>query len=381
MKIEKIRIQHVSIPLMGMLKTAQQERRESSNIFLRVEFDNGLFGYGEAAPREYVTGESEKSVFEVIEHQFFPNLKGVQIRTLADIKDTLFKLNSLLEVYDGIYHGAALCAIDLALLDGLGKMMEKPLHFLMGEPRRLAIEYSLGFPYVEKPDLDKAFAFLDKYSPKSLKIKMGRSQSEDLDRINFVRAHVGNNMELRVDANCQWDYETAYRMAYKLEKLGVVALEQPLPKHDIKDLKRLRKNIPMKIIADESACTIEDIKKLIDEDACDSFVIKLSKCGGLLNSLEQARYIEKHNKNCILGAHVGESGILEAAGRVFAALTQNCAYYETSGSSILFEEMVIEGFTGMDRECIGTLGNSAGLGVSVNEPIAKKYALSETLLN
>jgi L-alanine-DL-glutamate epimerase-like enolase superfamily enzyme len=380
MKIKRLFINQITAPLKTSLVTAQLHRTTSCNIILQIEFDNGLWGYGESTPREYVTGESPSTVFEMISRHFWPILKVANFEQLADVKELVLKLNKYLEDSDGLFHGSALCAVELALLDGLGKLLEKPLHYILGEPLREQIEYSIGLPCVSALDLPKYFQAINDYQPRYLKVKVGQTAQDDLLRVAKIRAYFGNQVELRVDANCQWDISTAMMMAGKLEKLGVVAIEQPLAKDDIEGFKQLKKITPLKIIADESACSFNDVSRLIEEEACDLVSVKISKCGGLINSLKIAEYIYETNKLCVLGAHVAETGILEAAGRIFGALAQNVRYFEGSMSLFVFDEQVVEEFTGFDKHCLASLSAKSGLGIAIKREGVKKYTVRERSL-
>ena len=84
-------------------------------------------------------------------------------------------------------------------------------------------------------------------------------------------------------------------------------------------------------------CSLDDAKKLIENEACDLLNIKISKCGGLVRSRRIAHFAQSQNIQCQIGAHVGETEILGAAGKYFAFTTQNLIYFEGC-SFLLFEE-------------------------------------------
>ena len=145
-----------------------------------------------------------------------------------------------------------------------------------------------------------------------------------------------------------------------------------MPPHDLASLARITAETPETIIVDESLRTPEDAAALIDAHACDAFNIRVSKCGGLLPSLEIARIAGRHGLVCVVGAQVGESGILSAAGRHLAAAIAP-RYVEGSGGSLLLkqdltEESVIPGRRGLARPHTGP-----GLGVTVDEAVLRRY--------
>ena len=126
-------------------------------------------------------------------------------------------------------------------------------------------------------------------------------------------------------------------------------------------------------MADESLCDIEDAKKLVDRKACDMFNIRISKCGGLLDSLKIAKFATQAGISYQLGCQVGETGILSAAGRHFASCVNGVKYLEGSYAKfLLVEDIVLEklcfGYGGFARPLKGV-----GLGVTVDEGILDKY--------
>jgi muconate cycloisomerase len=151
-----------------------------------------------------------------------------------------------------------------------------------------------------------------------------------------------------------------------------------LAKGDIEGAKTLRTRTPLKIIADESACSLEDVTRLIHEDACDMINVKISKCGGLDHALEIAENARRADKSLILGAHVAETGILESAGRIFASLVREVCYCEGSLSDFIFDEPVVVGPQGFDRRCLAPLSPAPGLGVEMRMDRLDRYTLRRT---
>ena len=103
------------------------------------------------------------------------------------------------------------------------------------------------------------------------------------------------------------------------------------------------------------------------------FNIRLSKCGGLLASLEIAELARQSGISYQLGCQVGETGILSAAGRHFASCVDDVKYLEGSYAKFLLAEDIVAedislGYGGFVRPLTGT-----GLGVTVNEKVLDKY--------
>ena len=132
--------------------------------------------------------------------------------------------------------------------------------------------------------------------------------------------------------------------------------------------------LPEPVMADESLCTIDDAKALVELRACDMFNIRLSKCGGLLNALKIAEYAAQAGITCQLGCQVGETGVLSAAGRHFISCVDNIKYLEGSYAKFLLAEDVVSedvsfGYGGFAPRLAGS-----GLGVTVDEKRLARYA-------
>ena len=115
-------------------------------------------------------------------------------------------------------------------------------------------------------------------------------------------------------------------------------MEQPIPRGPVEDLARLKSLQPVPIMADESLVTIADAKALAAARAVDLFNIRVSKCGGLFRSMEIARIAERAGIRVQVGAQVGETAILSAAGRHLAAAVPNLAFAEGSFGTLLLSD-------------------------------------------
>ena len=101
--------------------------------------------------------------------------------------------------------------------------------------------------------------------------------------------------------------------------LGVVSVEQPLDSDDFEGMASLRKDTPVQIMLDESVTGPVDVERAVAAGACDSVNVRLSKCGGMLGALRVTEAAQANGLDIQLGAHVGESCILSAAGAHLAS--------------------------------------------------------------
>ena len=316
--------------------SSQTLRARSESIIVRLEFENGISGYGESTPRTYVTNEDCSTVVQVIQSFFSSILLSHEIHTIDDVEDVLNKLEGECLKKNILHYNSALGAIDIALLDALGKLQKVPVTNFLGSIVREKALYSISIPFLHPQKIRELFFQLQKFKFKYVKILLGESESKNVKRVSLVRSLFGDNVDIRVEANGKWTFQQAVFNLEKLEKFNITAVEQPVAKDDIVGLQRLKTAIKIPIIVDESMCNLSDAKNLIEKEACDILNIKISKCGGLLRSRDIAHFAKSQNISCQMGAHVGETEILNAAGKSFALTTSNLIYFE--GASFLLLE-------------------------------------------
>ena len=142
-------------------------------------------------------------------------------------------------------------------------------------------------------------------------------------------------------------------------------------------MKKVRAETGLPVMADESLVTLEQARQLIDQRACDYFNIRLSKCGGITGSLAIAKLAQQAGIKIQVGAQVGETGILSAAGRMFAAHLPALEFAEGSfGAWLLTEDVTFEdvsfGYAG-----IAPLLRTRGLSVTVKDETLERLAVEK----
>jgi len=201
---------------------------------------------------------------------------------------------------------AALAAVDLALLDWIGKKLGVPIYRFFGlDPADAAItNMSIGIdtPEITKQKVREAGDF------PFLKVKVGLASDEaTIDAVRSV-----TKKPLRVDANEGWtSKEEAVRKINWLESQGVQFIEQPMPAHMIEEARWVRGRVHIPIFADEACHSVEDIPKL--RDSFDGIVIKLDKSGGLLEAHRQILVAKALGMKTMLGCMVSSSCTITAA--------------------------------------------------------------------
>ncbi|MCK4313221.1 dipeptide epimerase, partial [Candidatus Bathyarchaeota archaeon] len=193
----------------------------------------------------------------------------------------------------------------------------------------------------------------------------------DVERIKSIRKAVGNEIEIRLDANQGWTPKQAINVLNKTERFNIQFAEQPVPAKDLKDLAKVRKHSPIPIMADESVHSPEDALRLIKAEAADLINIKLMKSGGILKGKKIASIAEAAGIPCMVGC-MGESGIGIAAAAHLAAAIKNIQYADLDSDLLLKDKLAEKGGTKV-RNSMRILSKKHGLGIEdLNQRILGK---------
>jgi muconate cycloisomerase len=331
-------------------------------------------GYGESTPTTYLTGETSSTVVQVIKDCVSPLLFSHEVYTRDDIESLIDELESECLNQNILHYNSALGAIDIALLDALGKYQELPITNFLGSIIRERAPYSISVPFLPFQKIKELFLQLPKSSVKYVKVLVGEDESENIKRVKLIRSLFGDHVDIRVENNGKWTFQQAVSNLEKLVKYNISAVEQPVAKDDIQGLQKLKKTINIPIVVDESMCSLSDAKKLIEKQACDILNIKISKCGGLLKSRRIAQFAQSNNISCQMGAHIGETEILKVAGDSFALTTPNLVYFE-GASFLLFEETYSNNQFEIKNKREDRISNF-GLGIKLtNQQLIMKHCL------
>jgi L-alanine-DL-glutamate epimerase-like enolase superfamily enzyme len=286
--------------------------RAITTVLVRVTADGepSTVGLGEGYPDRFYgeTPETMATLFPAL-------LDAVDPRVLAaDRATALVGLAATTDAFDDLIrgHGAAKCAVDIALHDLVGRRLGLAVVDLLGLSRDIpGTDFSLGIdePAVVAERARRAAAF------PALKIKVGGPG--DLATLEAVRTVYGG--PIRVDANTGWEPDDVERLLPELVRLGVELIEQPFPARRLDQMRWLTDRSPIPVVADESAVMPEDLPGLVG--AVSGVNVKLAKCGGIgpaRRMLEEARHL---GLRTFLGC-MEETSVAVAASAAVASLAE-----------------------------------------------------------
>lgn len=387
MRISGLAIYLLTLPLKQKIKHASATRHDSVNLLVRCQLADGTVGWGEGVPRSYVTGETPEGAVERLAATAWRPQIG---QTCRDWNEVIALCDAIrVAGHDddprGCRTNAARCALELSILDAFGRHMGEPVsavtrHFDPARPifeTRPCVRYSGAVTSAHRSKERISALKMRLYGFRDCKVKVGVDRDE-VSRMAMIRRWLGKRPVIRIDANEAWSPEETVRNVLALEPYGIASVEQPVSHQQVDALKAVRDAISTPVMLDESLTSIADAHRAIEGQTCDLFNIRLSKCGGFLQSLRIAGLAAQAGLGYQLGCHPGESGVLSAAGRHWATTVKGIRFLEGSYDRHLLKELVTR------EDITFTYGGRAnaltgpGLGVTIDENRLGRLAVKKS---
>jgi len=354
MRIHNVETFLLQVPLKTPFVTALRRVDKVQDLVVRITLDNGLCGYGEAAPTLVISGDSLQSMQAVIHTVFKPLLIGQSVLNFQALTHQLQR--------SVVGNSSAKAAVEIALYDVRAQLFNVPLCQLLGSaPVELSTDITISMNPVDEMVLAATAAVAAGYQ--QLKIKLGSEPELDVARVLAIHRAVPGHIRLRLDVNQAWTAKQSIRALRQIEAAGVLPelVEQPVPAADWAGLKAVKDAVLTPVMADESAYSPADVAKLLAEDCCDIINIKLMKSGGISGALQILALAEVAGKSCMLGSMLESSISVAAAAHLAAAYPHTIRYLDLDGPT-LSQFDPVSGGTVFDGPAI-RLNHSAGLGI------------------
>ncbi|MGY4766049.1 mandelate racemase/muconate lactonizing enzyme family protein [Kribbella sp. CWNU-51] len=284
MKITDISVEVVSEPKAHAVRDAIQLLDRNGQTRVRIDTDEGVSGvsttyFGRVA-------SSPAVLAKIITEQLAPAIIGEDPALIRGIRQRLQTLTD--------YQGTAglssygISAIDLALWDLLGKSLDVPVWKLLGAQRTTIPTYAMvGWLELDVAGLETVSAKAMEQGFRGVKMKVGGGPlSEDIQRIKAVRAVIGPDAPLMVDANQAFGYDEALRRGRAYEGLGCRWFEEPLPAADTESHVRLAGKLDIPIATGENRYGQAAFRDLIARGGVGVVQPDLRRAGGLTDCLE-----------------------------------------------------------------------------------------------
>jgi L-alanine-DL-glutamate epimerase-like enolase superfamily enzyme len=360
MKITRVELFKADLPLKQPFRIAIGVTEVAMNVLVRIDTDEGLSGWGEASPFTPIVGETQSTCLDA----------GGDIAGLLLGKDPLAIEDRTREMARAMPHNTTIrSAFDIALYDLLGKAAGLPLYALLGGGRReVFTDNTVG---IDRPEVmaEAAARFKERGFP-AVKVKVGTTPAADIERIEKVRAAIGPELPIRIDANQGWDCVAAIQALRGMEGLGVQYCEQPVAIWDYTSMCKVHAKTKIPIMADESVFDEQDAFKLLSMDACDYLNIKLAKSGGIHTGLKINAVAEAAGAGCMVGC-MSESRLALTAAAGLVSARPNIKFADLDSADMLKIDPIIGG---MEYEKGGMLRlpDTPGIGADVDETFLER---------
>jgi L-alanine-DL-glutamate epimerase-like enolase superfamily enzyme len=360
MKIKSIEPVAASLPMKKPVTMAGETVARADNVFVRVETDNGVVGWGEAASAPTMTGETTASMMVAVMHMR-PTLIG---RPAEDFS----VLSAAMD--DAMYgNNGAKAAIEIALHDAVARAAGRPLSALFGARQRSRIPVLAVIGSTDQAaDLREA---RERWAAgyRAFKIKVGLDTPEaDAARTEAVCRLLkaeGEPCLVSADANQGFSADEALRYVAGLADCGLDFFEQPVRAENLDGMARVAVAGKVAIGADEGIHSLDDIERHHARGAAAGVSLKAIKLGGLRALFEACRLCDRLGMKVNISCKTGESSVGSAAALHLAAVAPALAWGLTLTSSGLAEDVALDPLRLEAGHAVVPEG--AGLGIEVDE--------------
>jgi L-alanine-DL-glutamate epimerase-like enolase superfamily enzyme len=352
----------VALPLKTPMKMSAETITAAQNLLVRIEAADGSVGWGEAASAPTMTGDTQGGLIAAVRDHLAPMLVGKDARDWMAIRPALHR--ALLG------NGGAHSAVEMAVLDLIGRASGKRLIDLVARPRRSGVKpmWLLGN---KTADEDVAEAHTrQKEGFDFFKLKIGVKPLAKEVTIAFAVREALPKTPLCADANCGLTLAAACSYVEKTKKARLMFVEQPLAYDDIEGLKKLARGTKVPIGVDEGIHSRADIETSAKAGA-GGVSLKLIKLGGIIAAIEAGKLCQRLGLSVNIAAKIAESSISSAAALHLACAVPKADWGVSLTHFYLAEDIVRRPLA--LKNGLVALPEGPGLGVEVDEAAVERF--------
>ena len=306
MKITQITTTPVEIPInpKRAIRSGRGSHVTSPFLIVQVQTDEGVVGLGEVSCTAAWSGEDHHTAARMIDRYLAPVLLGkdpTQIERLTNVMARTIANNPFTK-----------SAIEMALWDILGKVANLPVYRLLGGAVRDFVTTKFSVSGLEPPRAAEIAQWAVEQGFRTMKVKVGIQPDEDVARVAAVRAAVGPDIRLGVDANGGWSPRVAIHTIPRLYEHNIYFAEQPVSDLDVAWLADVRRNVRVPVMADESVFNLQEAMSVVRAGAADILSVYVGKGGGIGPARKMAAVAEAAGLVCTIGSNL-ELGVASAA--------------------------------------------------------------------
>ncbi len=343
--IEAISTAPYDVPLKGALTWGSGHRlAHLRHVLVRVELSDGAVGIAEATPRPSIYGETQASVSHIVEAHLTPLLVGCELTDFDSVAAATERLKHIKN------NNCAKGALDMAAHQALARSRGEGLAQYLGAARR-RLEVSAIVSTGAQESVLADVAAWHGQGLRVFKVKIGADIEGEIETIKRL---IGLYPQARfyVDANETLDRDGAAAVLNRLRGLGVLFCEEALPVYQLKARRALRQGCDMPIIADDSAFTLEDLRREIESDTFDVLNIKTARTGFSV-SRRMLELCAAGGKRVMVGSQASSLlGCLQAAcfaGDVAVDCPSECSFYLKTAADLSSAPVIMDGWLSLEE--------------------------------
>jgi L-alanine-DL-glutamate epimerase-like enolase superfamily enzyme len=332
----------------------------AENVVIVIYTKEGFIGFGECSPFLTINGESMGTAVVVAE-LLAKTLKG---KNALDIEACVAAMDKI------IYGNSSIkSAFDIALYDIAAQRAQLPLYAFLGGKKNKIVQtdYTISLGPIEKMISDAQRIKDNGFQ--IIKVKLGGTKEEDIQRVQSIRSAIGRDIALRIDANQGWTLLDAIEILKAIAPYDIQHCEEPIPRWQFMKLPYLREQSPIPIMADESCCDEHDAERLLEMKACDAINVKLGKSSGIFKALKIIRLAEQAKLNIQVGGFL-ESRLAFTASAHLALCSDYIVHYDFDTPMMFEEDPVVGGIQYLENGIVD-VPEVPGLGASMNKEYLK----------
>jgi len=367
MKITEVKAFALSFKLENAPRRGVGQPIKKDTVIVRVKTEDGIVGYGEAHHALAPT-----LVADFVNTNLAPIVVGCNAMEVEEIWNRIY-------LKQGQTHGPgnalykAMSGVDVALWDVRGKALKQPVYRLLGGARKKTRAYAGGVCMGFKPPsalLEEAQSFVDKGFT-AIKLRMGDSVKNDLERVRAVRKGLGDAIDIAVDMNTRYSFLDMQRALSGFEECRVFWIEEPFAPDAIADYTHFNARTHVPLAAGENHFLRYQARELLEKKAVDVIQPDPCKAGGITETKKIADLAAAFRR--AFAPHVGMSAIDSAACVHLLCATSNALIYEADGAAFNpFRDDLCSGYPKVVDGYIEP-SEAPGLGLEVDESMFAKW--------
>ena len=368
MKIERVEVFGVAVPLVGEYKNAYLSKTVQKSALVRITATGGVAGLGNIDPTPGYSKEQTADHLEVLRAKLAPLLIGMDPTNIHAI------LARIEPAVKGFLDSKA--AVEMACVDLAARVAGMPVHTYLGGAVKDRLLFNAWIGILPPEQAANETLEWKQKGFRSAKIKVGGGIEADRDRVRAIRAAVGPDFHLRIDANAGYDADTSIKLAKRVAEYGLQLFEQPVPDHDIAGMARVRREanaVGLPVMADESVLDHASLIRIIQADAADIVKVKIMKQGGFINTRRMIATAEAAGIRCVVGHGFG-LGVNTMAEIMLAATSSNVIDGLECVGPLKTADDIITRRIDLSSGSLA-LPEGPGLGVTLDDAKVAKYRL------